>query len=89
MGRCWQRSGSNRRRLVLQLLCWSLLVLLLVLLPPSCQASRELQPFKGRPLEAGAPNSFLGFLPRRPVPPSGPSRQHNSVGLESQRQKKP
>ncbi|CAL5027573.1 unnamed protein product [Urochloa decumbens] len=88
MGRCWQRS-SRSRRLLLQLLCWSLLLLLLVLLPSSCQASRGLQPFKGRPLEGGAPNNFLGFLPRGPVPPSGPSRQHNSVGLESQQQKRP
>ncbi|KAK8448789.1 hypothetical protein SEVIR_7G102501v4 [Setaria viridis] len=88
MGRsCWKR--SSRRRLLLQLLCRSLLVLLLALLLPSCcQASRGLQPFKGRPLEGGAPNNFLGFLPRGPVPPSGPSRQHNSVGLESQREKK-
>jgi hypothetical protein len=47
-----------------------------------------LQPFNGRPLvKGGAPNSFLGFLPRGAVPPSGPSRQHNSVGLESQREK--
>ncbi|RLM75370.1 hypothetical protein C2845_PM15G08000 [Panicum miliaceum] len=89
MGRCWQRSG--RRRLLPQLLRWPLLLLLLVLCLPTscCQASRGVQPFKGRPLEGAAPSSFLGFLPRRPAPPSGPSRQHNSVGLESQRQKKP
>ncbi|PUZ47106.1 hypothetical protein GQ55_7G136200 [Panicum hallii var. hallii] len=89
MGCCWQRSG--RRRLLPQLLGWSLLLLLLVLgLPTSCEASRGVvQPFEGRPLEGAAPSSFLGFLPRLPAPPSGPSRQHNSVGLESQRQKKP
>ncbi|GJN02985.1 hypothetical protein PR202_ga20381 [Eleusine coracana subsp. coracana] len=41
----------------------------------SCQASRGMQSFKGQPLERGASNHFLGFLPRRTVPPSGPSRQ--------------
>ncbi|KAJ1270950.1 hypothetical protein BS78_06G090500 [Paspalum vaginatum] len=96
---CWQRRNiiSRRRVPLLQLLqCWFLLVLLLllVLLPATgCQASSsrrgglQLQPFKSRPLEGGAPNNFFGFLPRRLVPPSGPSRQHDSVGLESQRQK--
>ncbi|KAG2572068.1 protein IDA-LIKE 2-like [Panicum virgatum] len=91
MGRCWQRSG-RRWLLPPQLLRWSSLLLLLVaLLPSCCQASRgRVQPFEGRPLEGAAPSSFfLGFLPRRPVPPSGPSRQHNSVGLESQRQQEP
>ncbi|KAG0525748.1 hypothetical protein BDA96_06G083400 [Sorghum bicolor] len=97
---CWQlrrRSSSNssskRVVLELQLLCWFLLVLVLVLCLPTtccCQASRGgMQPFKGRPLEGGASNNFFGFLPRRPAPPSGPSRQHNSVGLENQRQKQP
>ena len=67
-----------------------MVLLLIALLPSCCQASRDVQPFEGRPLEGAAPSSFfLGFLPRRPAPPSGPSRQHNSVGLESQRQKKP
>ncbi|RLM73717.1 hypothetical protein C2845_PM15G08010 [Panicum miliaceum] len=80
MGRRWERSG--RRRLLPQLL-------LMLCLPTSYQESRGVQPFKGRPLEGAAPKSFLGFLPRRPAPPSGPSRQHNSVNLESQRQKKP
>ncbi|OEL29915.1 hypothetical protein BAE44_0009065 [Dichanthelium oligosanthes] len=91
MGCCW-RQRSSRRVVLLQLICWTscLFVLLLVSLPMRCHASRGgVQPFKGRPLEGGAPNNFLGFLPRGPVPPSGPSRQHNSVGLESQQQKKP
>ncbi|GJN27662.1 hypothetical protein PR202_gb15704 [Eleusine coracana subsp. coracana] len=56
---------------------------------PSCQASTGMQSFKGQPLERGASNHFLGFLPRSTVPPSGPSRQHNSVALESQLQKNP
>ncbi|CAD6263771.1 unnamed protein product [Miscanthus lutarioriparius] len=91
MGCCWQLRRRRSKRVVLpQLLCWFLLVLLLMLLPTSCQASRGgMQPFKGRPLEGGASNNFFGFLPRRPIPPSGPSRQHNSVGIESQRQKQP
>ncbi|AQK43634.1 hypothetical protein ZEAMMB73_Zm00001d025377 [Zea mays] len=75
--------------------CWFSLVLVLVLLLPSCQASSwrgvQVQPLKARPpLQGGASsNSFLGFLPRQAAPPSGPSRQHDSVGLESQRQRQP
>ncbi|CAD6260932.1 unnamed protein product [Miscanthus lutarioriparius] len=92
MGCCWQLRRRRSNRAVLQLLCWFLLVLLLVVFLPTscCQASRGgMQPFKGRPLQGGASNNFFGFLPRRPAPPSGPSRQHNSVGIESQRQKQP
>ncbi|XXG78162.1 hypothetical protein AAC387_Pa08g2161 [Persea americana] len=30
--------------------------------------------------------SFLGFFPRaRPIPPSGPSKKHNTIGLRSWR----
>ncbi|CAD6250759.1 unnamed protein product [Miscanthus lutarioriparius] len=60
------------------------LLLLLLLAPSCCQATRGMQPFRGKPLEPGTANHFLGFLPRGTVPPSGPSRQHNSIGAEDQ-----
>ncbi|KAF7016471.1 hypothetical protein CFC21_030077 [Triticum aestivum] len=70
---------------------WYVLPLLLLLLAmassSSCEASRGMQPFRGRPLERGAANHFFGFLPRGPVTPSGPSRKHNAVGLDSQLEK--
>ncbi|KAL5214892.1 hypothetical protein ABZP36_004044 [Zizania latifolia] len=89
MGCYWQRRRRRRsRKLQLQQLCWPLLVLVVLhMVASSCQASRGgMQTFKGRPLERGASNHFLGFLPRGTMPPSGPSRQHNSVGLGSQLQ---
>ncbi|KAG8064448.1 hypothetical protein GUJ93_ZPchr0004g38210 [Zizania palustris] len=92
MGCYWQRRRRRRsrsRKLQLQQLCWRplLVLVLLHMVASSCQASRgSMQTFKGRPLESGASNHFLGFLPRGTVPPSGPSRHHNSVGLESQLQ---
>ncbi|PNT61055.1 protein IDA-LIKE 2 [Brachypodium distachyon] len=84
MGRlCSWRTRSRKPVLLLSLLALLLLVL------PSCEATRGMQPFRGRPVERGGANHFLGFLPRGQMPPSGPSRQHNSVGLESQLENKP
>ncbi|NP_001144302.1 uncharacterized protein LOC100277190 [Zea mays] len=64
---------------------WRVVLLTLLLLAPSCcQATRGMQPFRGKPLRPGTANHFLGFLPRGPAPPSGPSRQHNSIGAQDQ-----
>ncbi|CAM0904685.1 unnamed protein product [Alopecurus aequalis] len=91
MGLCSRRARSSRTTLLpRQRLRWFVLLalaLLLLALAPSCEASRGMQPFRARPLEGGATNHFFGFLPRAPVPPSGPSKQHNAVGLDSQLEK--
>ncbi|PKU70305.1 Protein IDA-LIKE 2 [Dendrobium catenatum] len=65
-----------------------LLGLLLLLLAASslCSGARKVQDFNN--LQPGSsqrnPSLFFGFLPRAmPIPPSGPSKQHNSVGLQS------
>ncbi|KAB2635230.1 protein IDA-LIKE 5-like [Pyrus ussuriensis x Pyrus communis] len=35
-------------------------------------------------------SSFFAFLPKaRPIPPSGPSRKHNAIGLQSSSQLSP
>ncbi|OEL31829.1 hypothetical protein BAE44_0007152 [Dichanthelium oligosanthes] len=85
---CFQAgASSSRTRRPLAALPWRLvlvLLLLLLLVPSCCQATRGMQPFKGKPLDRGTANHFLGFLPRGPVPPSGPSRQHNSIGAQDQ-----
>jgi len=87
---CFQAAagaGSGRtRRLFAQppVLLLLLLLLLLVVAPSCCQATRGMQPFKGKPLGRGTANHFLGFFPRGPVPPSGPSRQHNSIGAQDE-----
>lgn len=91
MGCYWQRSCRKKKAHHHLQFRWSsllvlLLLLLLLLMVPRCKASRGMQTFKARPLERGASNHFLGFLPRGPIPPSGPSRQHNSIGLDSQLQ---
>ncbi|CAL4887466.1 unnamed protein product [Urochloa decumbens] len=80
-------SSSRTRRPPLARSPWRLVLVLLVfllLVPSSCHATRGMQPFKGKPLGRGTANHFLGFLPRGTVPPSGPSRQHNSIGSEDQ-----
>uniref|UniRef100_J3LXR8 Uncharacterized protein n=1 Tax=Oryza brachyantha TaxID=4533 RepID=J3LXR8_ORYBR len=85
MGWCyWQRRNCRKTKVLLQLCRSTLLPVLLLLLASSCHASRGMQTFKARPLERGASNHFLGFLPRGPVPPSGPSRQHQPLRLDSQ-----
>ncbi|KAF2945184.1 protein IDA-LIKE 2 [Oryza sativa Japonica Group] len=83
MAGCLQTRSRRRRRRP----WWWLVVaalLLLLLQASSCEATRGMQPFKGRPLERGVSNNFFGFLPRGPAPPSGPSRQHNAIGAEDQ-----
>ncbi|WOL11880.1 hypothetical protein Cni_G20644 [Canna indica] len=69
-----------RRRLI------AVLLLLLLLLLVSCcrAAARETQVFKAKaPLGRRGAGFFMGFLPKAvPIPPSAPSKQHNSVGTE-------
>ncbi|KAF7001748.1 hypothetical protein CFC21_017355 [Triticum aestivum] len=86
------RTSGRRTTLLPPQLRWYVLPLLLLILlamasSSSCEASRGMQPFRGRPLERGAANHFFGFLPRGSVTPSGPSRKHNAVGLDSQLEK--
>ncbi|KAI0494480.1 hypothetical protein KFK09_024618 [Dendrobium nobile] len=63
-----------------------LLLLLLLAASSLCSGARKVQDFNN--LQPGSsqrnPSLFFGFLPRAmPIPPSGPSKQHNSVGLQS------
>lgn len=69
--------GLCRKQLIL--LHWFLLMLIV------CHGSRikhDITTFKPRsdPQNSG---HFLGFLPRMPIPFSGPSRKHNDIGLKS------
>ncbi|ESW15514.1 hypothetical protein PHAVU_007G078400 [Phaseolus vulgaris] len=42
------------------------------------------QVFKVQPKGEALPPNFFGFLPKAmPIPPSGPSRKHNGIGLQS------
>ncbi|KAK7343724.1 hypothetical protein VNO77_12712 [Canavalia gladiata] len=42
------------------------------------------QVYKVQPKAKALPPTFFGFLPKAmPIPPSGPSRKHNSFGLQS------
>jgi hypothetical protein len=86
-----RRRGRRRPLLLAKKPPWRLVLAFLILMlvvPSCCQATaraRGMQPFRGRPLmEPGSANRFLGFFPRGPVPPSGPSRQHNSIGAQDQ-----
>ncbi|PKA47015.1 Protein IDA-like 4 [Apostasia shenzhenica] len=65
----------------------SLLLLFLLLLTASscCHSNGGVQESSSsRPPQPADSRFFFGFLPRAmPVPPSGPSRQHNAVGLQA------
>ncbi|KAG4984106.1 hypothetical protein JHK82_028941 [Glycine max] len=51
---------------------------------PSYGARHSHQVFKVQPKGEAFPPSFFGFLPKAmPIPPSGPSRKHNGIGLQS------
>ncbi|KAI6691090.1 hypothetical protein NL676_027918 [Syzygium grande] len=61
----------------------SLLIVTLII----CEAhgSRDIQAFKLKTKhpkqKSFSPHRFTGFLPKgTPVPPSGPSKEHNSIG---------
>ncbi|CAD5178591.1 unnamed protein product [Musa acuminata subsp. malaccensis] len=59
------------------------LLLILLLLVSCCHGSRDIEVYKERYGGMRNPGYFMGFLPRGvPIPPSGPSRQHNSIGLQ-------
>ncbi|KAF6154891.1 hypothetical protein GIB67_018328 [Kingdonia uniflora] len=43
-----------------------------------------------RPPRYQNPGLYFGFLPKAmPIPPSGPSKQHNSIGLQSRQSSSP
>ncbi|KAL5173618.1 hypothetical protein HKD37_16G046134 [Glycine soja] len=52
--------------------------------------SRHTQVFNIQPKSQGLHQNFFGFLPKAmPLPPSGPSKQHNSIQLQNSRGKQP
>ncbi|QCD94621.1 hypothetical protein DEO72_LG5g2706 [Vigna unguiculata] len=67
-----------------------MLLLLLAHSVATSYASRHSQVFNMQPKTQGLSQNFFGFLPKAmPLPPSGPSRQHNSIQLQNSRGKKP
>lgn len=60
-----------------------LMLLVIYFVGHSYGSRHTLQVFKVQPKgEALSPN-FFGFLPKAmPIPPSGPSRKHNDIGLQ-------
>ncbi|XVF37137.1 hypothetical protein REPUB_Repub19eG0119900 [Reevesia pubescens] len=75
---------GSRKLLVLVL--W-LLLLLFIFLVQAHGSSRYSHMFKLKPRSyQNSPRSFFGALPKAmPIPPSGPSKQHNDIGLQSSR----
>ncbi|KAJ1388452.1 hypothetical protein SESBI_39108 [Sesbania bispinosa] len=60
------------------------MVFLLIHFVGHSYGSRHTQVFKVQPKTQALPPNFFGFLPKAmPIPPSGPSRKHNSIGMES------
>lgn len=64
------------------------LLLLLFLLFVSCShGSSDSKGLRVRSIAKRTPGYLMGFLPRGvPIPPSGPSRKHNSIGLQNKAQ---
>ncbi|KAL2324610.1 hypothetical protein Fmac_023668 [Flemingia macrophylla] len=61
-----------------------LLMLMLIYFVGHSYGSRHTQVFKVHPKDKALPPNIFGFLPKAvPIPPSGPSRKHNSIGLQS------
>lgn len=63
------------------------LFLLFILLVGQAHGSRNSQVFKVRPIKSqnsSGHDNFSGFLPKgMPIPPSGPSKKHNDIGLQT------
>ncbi|KAL6318439.1 hypothetical protein AAG906_041205 [Vitis piasezkii] len=63
------------------------LFLVLIFLVEYSHGSRHTQVLKEKPKPQNSPRSFFGFLPKgMPIPPSGPSKKHNDIGLQSSQQ---
>nr|KYP74816.1 Protein IDA-LIKE 2 [Cajanus cajan] len=61
-----------------------LLLMVIYFVGHSNGSRHTLQVFKVQPKVEALPPSFFGFLPKAmPIPPSGPSRKHNGIGLQS------
>ncbi|BFG40707.1 hypothetical protein Pyn_20184 [Prunus yedoensis var. nudiflora] len=71
------------------------LLLLLIFLVGHTQSSRTLQSQVFKVMKPNSDHnphegSFFAFLPKAsPIPPSGPSKEHNGVGLQSSSQLSP
>ncbi|KAM0939751.1 putative protein IDA [Dioscorea sansibarensis] len=63
----------------------SWIVVLVLVMAKCCHGSRNsMQGFHLKPEAMRNPGYFFGFLPKAmPIPPSAPSKQHNSFGLDS------
>ncbi|KAK7315202.1 hypothetical protein VNO77_33738 [Canavalia gladiata] len=67
-----------------------LLLILVIYMVGASYGSRHAQVFNVQPKSQGLPQNFFGFLPKAmPLPPSGPSRQHNGIQLQNSWRKKP
>ena len=60
------------------------LLLLVIYFVGHGYGSRHNQVFKVYPKTKDLPSSVLGLLPKTmPIPPSGPSKKHNDIGIQS------
>ncbi|EOY16668.1 Inflorescence deficient in abscission-like 2, putative [Theobroma cacao] len=75
----------GRKRLVIVL--WLLILVFIFLFGQAHGSSRNSHMFKVNPKShRNSPRSFFGALPKAmPIPPSGPSKKHNDIGLQSSR----
>ncbi|XVE55185.1 hypothetical protein DITRI_Ditri03aG0139200 [Diplodiscus trichospermus] len=78
---------GSRKLLVLVL--WLLLLLFIYLLGQAHGSSprySHMLKVKKPKSHQSSPRSFLGALPKTiPIPPSGPSKKHNDIGLQNSR----
>ncbi|URE18053.1 hypothetical protein MUK42_35491 [Musa troglodytarum] len=61
------------------------LVILILFLVSCCDGSRTMHAWYQNPAGKKKSGGFFEFMPRAmPIPPSGPSKRHNSIGLHGQ-----
>ncbi|WOL18790.1 hypothetical protein Cni_G27587 [Canna indica] len=63
-----------------------LIIVLLLCMHASCKEIKEAASSRPKKTTTTTSGDFVGFLPRSmPVPPSAPSKRHNSIGLSGRR----
>ncbi|KDP43021.1 hypothetical protein JCGZ_25207 [Jatropha curcas] len=68
----------------LALVLWLLLLISFVADSHCSRQTASTQIFKFKAKNHNSPRTFFGFLPKAmPIPPSGPSKKHNDIGLQS------
>ncbi|KAG9129243.1 hypothetical protein Leryth_006499 [Lithospermum erythrorhizon] len=73
--------SAKRRHAILVLL----LLVVFTFIFSHCHGSRNSNVFNWKPNHQHQTGQYMSYMPKRVIPVSGPSRKHNSIGLQSWR----